>query len=102
MGCSAGSCPYPSFQTVIPIVGILLVIDGIVCFVGFRQAFPVGVIFSVLTVALVVVGWGSQINAEAASVVVAALIALVLNIAAVRSRGAMSEQGNPMNLPVFG
>jgi len=47
-------------------------------------------------------GYASTVSNDAIIGVAFALVALLVNIEAMRSRSGISEQANPMNLPVFG
>lgn len=86
----------------LPWIGVLLVLDSIVCFVGFRLAFPVGGLFSVAIAAIALFDSGGLTIGVYASLGLVSLVALVLDLVAMRSKRVLSEQGNPMNLPVFG
>lgn len=47
-------------------------------------------------------GYPSTVSNDAIIGVAFALVALLINLDAVRSKSGISEQANPMNLPVFG
>lgn len=89
-------------QALLPWIGVLLVLDSIACFVGFRLAFPVGGLLSVAIAAIALFDSGGLTVGLYASLGLVSLVALVLDLIVMRSRRGLSEQGNPMNLPVFG
>lgn len=84
------------------VVGILLLLDSIVCIVGFRTAFYGSAALSVLLI-LDILLFGAAISdiAFIASVLLG-LITVVLDIITVRHREIVSEENHPLNLPVFG
>ena len=91
-----------TLYAVILIFGAILFGDGLACFIGVRRAFQVAVADAVAL--LVSFSLSQNALAVATSVVAIALslVTLVLSVAASRSPGRLSEQTNPMNLPVFG
>jgi len=92
-------------STVDPVILILAAIllgDGLACLVGVRRAFQVAAAdAAALLVSFLLspnaLGVGTSLLA-----IVLSLVTLVLGVAASRSPGKLSEQTNPMNLPVFG
>jgi hypothetical protein len=110
--CSSQGCPsfIPLYSVVsLVLVSMLLVVGGL-GFWGASAAYVAGAVLSAAALALagytvaVVRGYGylSTASNDAAIGVAFALVALLVNIDAMRSRGGISEQANPMNLPVFG
>jgi hypothetical protein len=82
-------------------VGILFLIDSLVCLYGVRQAFYGSAVLSLAVIILVLllgvpyaVGW--------LAIILLSALTLSLDVVATRSASKMPEQGNPMNLPVFG
>ena len=101
--CPSGGCPVSILQAAVPYIGVLLVLDALVCFIGLRSAHFVGGALSAAIAAVIAFNWAGQAGGEAwASLVVLSLVSVMLDILAVRRRSQMSEQANPMNLPVFG
>ena len=83
-------------------LGVLLLIDAVVCFVGIWLAFPIGALLSFLMLPLVALEWnalGTMYSSISIGVAVAAMISD--GFAAV-SRTKLPEQNHPLNLPVFG
>lgn len=78
-----------------------LLVDSLLCIYGVYYAFPVAAVLSVVLAAeapLLFSGYGYQES----TLLVVSLVGLALNVLAYRSRSQISEQANPMNLPVFG
>ncbi len=97
--CSAGAAP--------PIAGIvlavLLIADAGLEFRGSWLAFPAGVVLSAGGLMLMVLGSNSSYSITNSYVGAAlGVLTIVLVAVALRRRAKMPEQGNPMNLPVFG
>ncbi len=82
-------------------VGILFLIDSAVCLYGVRQAFYASAALSVVVIILDLL-LGTPYAAGWLVVLALSLLTLLLDIIALRSASKMPEQGNPMNLPVFG
>ena len=98
------SCPLlsgVSIPSLIPYFGAALTIFAIASLTGFRAVFAASAVLSAVTSALVVQYALEGIRADIVLLLLA-LIAAVLNFLASRHGGRMSEQSNPMNLPVFG
>src|SRR5712692_1048218 len=91
-----------TLAAVILIFGAILFGDSLACFVGVRRAFQV----AAADAAALLVSFFLSPNAlgVATSLVAIALslATVVLGVAASRSPARLSEQTNPMNLPVFG
>ena len=89
-------------QIWITALGVLLIADSLACFYGANVDFALSSLASALLVLLGLVGWGSGYTwVEWATVAIGALD-VVLGLLAYRSTTSLSEQANPMNLPVFG
>lgn len=111
LGNGGGCSPFPTtyLWASLPL-GVILLIVGALGVWGASAAYTGGIIISVVTLAVM----GQAVVADAgyaifhwsnnASVVgaVLAVIAIGVNLAGKRARGGLSEQANPMNLPVFG
>jgi hypothetical protein len=108
--CTSSGCP-PRFPAIIPEVELALVVvlllTGFIGAWGARFAFYGGALFSVAF--LLVAGysawlWGGLLYGGVVSWIGAGLsvIAMAANVLALRGKNRMLEQGNPMNLPVFG
>ncbi|TLY01953.1 MAG: hypothetical protein E6K95_06120 [Thaumarchaeota archaeon] len=91
-----------TLDAVILIFGVILFGDGLACLVGVRLAFQVAAVDA----AALIVSFFLSPNALGVSTsqvaIALSLVTLVLGVAASRSPGKLSEQTNPMNLPVFG
>jgi hypothetical protein len=103
-GCTTPwGCVHPDvLLPLVPYLGGILVVCAAISLVGFRFAFiPGGTISAILAVAAGYIAVSSRVPIF----VLLALFcadAAVLSLWALRRRGALSEQANPMNLPVFG
>lgn len=91
--------------TVTSALSVVLIVDSIVCLIAPRKAFYASALLAALVAALF--GYGGLYSGTLVDlgVIVAlglAVTTVVLSIAAARSGGTVSEQSNPMNLPVFG
>jgi len=87
------------------VLGILLALDSVACFRGFSFSYPLGAVLSVLVALLTANGWAGWTGLAApfhVSLFIVSLLAFVFNLVAILSRERMPEQGNPLNLPVFG
>lgn len=115
--CPAGvPCPGPTFSQsgvfvlLMMACAVLLVLDGLLGLWGAWFAYPVGAVVSAALLATTGYAYWSDsavsymaswtINELVAAVVSA--VGLTTNAVAWRVRSAISEQANPMNLPVFG
>jgi hypothetical protein len=104
--CPASGCPFPQFipyfsEALFALPVVLLIVGALgVWGVGF--AYLAGAVlsaFALLFMAYVVFLLEST-NAEVGAALAA--IAIVANVVGMRGRSGLSEQANPMNLPVFG
>jgi hypothetical protein len=84
------------------IVGAILAIDSLVSFAGVRASFIVGSVLSTAVLAIIAIQWGAYLDSYSMAAVVLSLLAVVADFVASRPARALSEQSNPMNLPVFG
>jgi hypothetical protein len=101
--CPAGGCPFPVLQGLVPVLGVLLILDSLVCFVGLRSAFQVGGALAAVIAAIALAYWAGQTGGGYwAVLVVLSLASLILDLLAQRPSRQLREQANPMNLPVFG
>ena len=112
--CPAGGCPFPQFLSLYSVGGLFLaavmLIIGVLGVWGASFAYrggaivcAAGVLFWVYAVA-VTSGYGylSTWTNEGLVGAAASAAAAALNLVGQRSRSGMTEQANPMNLPVFG
>ena len=106
-----GRTPFiPTYSLVGLVVAIVAFADGAVGVWGASLAYTAGALLSgavlLITAFTVLIASGnaypSVVSDDAIIGVAFALVALLVNVEAVRSRSGMSEQANPMNLPVFG
>ncbi len=89
------------FGTLLLWASAFLLVDSLLCIYGVYYAFPVAAVLSVVLAAdapLLFSGYSYQ----ELTLLVLSLAGLALNLLAYRSRSQLSEQANPMNLPVFG
>ncbi len=114
--CSTNLCPNPPFNPLysevflIGLASIILLVIGLIGIWGYWLAYPVGALLSAMF--LLAMGYSAWIEATYTyptvegylSLISAALagIALVVNLFAWKAKNILSEQANPMNLPVFG
>jgi hypothetical protein len=89
------------FQALLLWASAFLFVDSLLCIYGVHYAFPAAAALGAALAAdspLILSGYTLQ------EVVLLALslIGLILNVLAFRSTSQLSEQANPMNLPVFG
>jgi hypothetical protein len=88
-------------------LGVILVLDSLVCFLNWTKAFYASAFLSVLGI-LIVVAVGPSPNGPefvlGAFLVSVSLgmLTIALNVVAARSRTFVPEQDHPLNLPVFG
>ncbi len=112
--CPASGCPGPSFIPTYSVFSLALaavvLIVGALGLWGASFAYPAGAVtsgvallFTAYTV-VVVNGYAYLTTASDDAIIglAFALVALVVNLDAMRSKSGISEQANPMNLPVFG
>ena len=110
---SASTCPpfsgcltkFPGgsdLQGALFLVGAILAIDSLVSFAGIRASFIVGSVLSTAILAIVAIQWGTYSDIYSLAAVALSLLAVVADFVASRPARALSEQSNPMNLPVFG
>ena len=112
--CPANGCPGPSFVPTNSIIGLglalVLLAVGVMGLWGASLAYLGGTFLSAASLIMtgytvaIVRGYGILSAASDDAVIAAAfaLVALIVNAQAMRSKGSISEQANPMNLPVFG
>lgn len=114
MACPFNGCPGAAVGGVlgdaVMVLGVLLILDGAVGVWGARSAYWGGVALSAAFLAgMAYVAWADSAYSflsyavrDAEIGVALALVALAVNVLATRAGGGISEQANPMNLPVFG
>lgn len=100
----------PLYSLAAPALATALLVVGAVAVWGASFSYVVGGVLSAAvlfvtgyTVAVVFGhGYASTVSNDAIIGVAFALVALIVNIDAMRSKSGISEEVNPMNLPVFG
>lgn len=112
--CLSTSCPgqpfIPLYSVAAPALALALLAVGVVGVWGASFSYVAGGVLSAAALfvtgySVAVVfgrGYSSTISNDAIIGFAFALVALLINVDAVRSKGSISEQANPMNLPVFG
>jgi len=105
-----GSPFIPLYSLATPALAVALLVVGALSLWGAYFSYIAGVALSAAALLVtgytiaVVFGHGyvSAVSDDAIIGVAFALVALLANVDAMRSKGGISEQANPMNLPVFG
>ncbi|MDV3243834.1 MAG: hypothetical protein LYZ66_01510 [Nitrososphaerales archaeon] len=82
-------------------LGVLLAADSLACFYGIRYAFGVGAVLAAVFAVFASVAW-SALSAVQIATILLSLVTVISSVLAFRASSKMPEQGNPMNLPVFG
>lgn len=106
--CPANPAQYPCAASAAPpiagiVLAVLLIADAGLEFRGTWLAFPAGIVLSAGGLMLMVFGSnGSYSITDSYVGSVLGVLAIVVVAVALRRRAKMPEQGNPMNLPVFG
>jgi len=90
------------WETLTLALAAVLVLDSIVAFVGPSRIFYSTALVSALLAGSEWVGGGSDASTAILLSVVMGGATLVLSVGAARFEPKVSEQSNPMNLPVFG
>jgi len=83
-------------------LGVVLVICSIAGLVAPRLVFYAEALVSLVIATLVILAYRAMDPVFLSSTLVLVLLAAVSSLVAARSRARLSEQVNPMNLPVFG
>lgn len=83
------------------VIGALLLVDSGLCFYGLGAAFYGVTILSLLIIVASFLG-GETFAGLPGLVLGLSAVTVVVSAVAARSESTMAEQGNPMNLPVFG
>ncbi|MDA4126238.1 MAG: hypothetical protein OK452_03405 [Thaumarchaeota archaeon] len=91
-------------------LAVILIVDGVIGIWGTWYAYPAGALISAILLfamgysAWIQSGYTYLIDQYYQDLIGAALavIGLLVNLIAWRSKNVLSEQANPMNLPVFG
>jgi hypothetical protein len=91
-----------NFQVALLAVGVTLAIDSLVSFAGIRASFVVAAVLSAAALAIVAIQWGTYQSAESGTALGLSALSVVVDLVASRPAKGLSEQSNPMNLPVFG
>ena len=89
-------------QMLIMAFGVVLILDSLACLYGANIAFAGSAVVSGLFVFSAWVGWGGGYSGFEWAALAVALVNIVMSVIAYRSSSTLSEQANPMNLPVFG
>ena len=98
--CSLGTGGYGGY--LVAFLGVVLLVASVVAYFGPRVGYYAQAAASALVVIIILTAEGGRGSAYAWAVLVPSMTSTVLGLMAARSRGGMAEQGNPMNLPVFG
>ncbi len=98
----ATSRMHGSDNVILLALGIVLMIDSLVCFRGVLEAFYASFVLAIVA-ALGVLSWG--VNLGSAGFAVTALLAaltIILDALGARRKTSFTEEDHPLNLPVFG
>jgi hypothetical protein len=98
----SGPLSASQLQEALFVIGAFLALDALVSFVGVRASFILGAALSAAALVVVAVQWGTYSATDSSVAVVLSLLSVVADVVASRPARGMSEQTNPMNLPVFG
>ena len=82
--------------------GAILIVFSLGCFYGANIAFAGSAIVSGLMLVFSALGWGDGLSTVQWAALALAAINIPLSLLAFKSSTGLSEQANPMNLPVFG
>lgn len=82
-------------------LGVLLAADSLACFYGIRYAFGAGAILAAVFASSAYFAWSEFTDVQIAALILS-ILTLIASLLAFRASSKMPEQGNPMNLPVFG
>ncbi len=98
-----GATPYSSlWGTIALTLAVILVLDSLVALVAPKRVFYASALLSVLLGGSVWLGSGSDATIVTLLTLVLTGVTFVLSVLAARFEPKVSEQSNPMNLPVFG
>lgn len=110
VNCGGYPIPIPTGTWIALVLVAALIIVGALGMWGASIAYPAGSALS--TIALLLTGYTVAVTRsygylsfatnDAALGVAFSLVALLVNLQAMRAKSGLSEQANPMNLPVFG
>ena len=89
-------------QLLVSALGVVLVLDSLACLYGANVAFAGAAVVSAFLVFTFLVGWGGEFTGLKLATLLIAFLNILLSTIAFRSSTGLSEQANPMNLPVFG
>ena len=102
IGPTASPVPNTELDTALLAAGVILAVVSLVSFTGLRVTFALGAVLSAAALVTVGLTWGTYPTDDSIAVAALSLVALVVDAVASRPSRGMSEQTNPMNLPVFG
>jgi hypothetical protein len=105
--CQTSLCPLgpgwvPWVPSAVVAVGVALAVASVVAFSLTKKAFYFGALLSAVLATLVYGYMAYSSWGYGWTTVLLAIASAVLGVLAARKRPGMSEQSNPMNLPVFG
>ena len=89
-------------QTLLGSLGVLLILTSLVCFYGANLAFAGSAVLAGIMFLVALISWSGDFSGLEWATLILAIIAVALGMLAFRSTQDISEQANPMNLPVFG
>jgi ABC-type transport system involved in multi-copper enzyme maturation permease subunit len=94
--------PQPPWSTLTLALAAVLVVDSFIALFGPKRIFYSAALLSALLVGSELIGSGSAPTAAGLLTMALAGVTLALSMVAARFEQEVSEQSNPMNLPVFG
>jgi hypothetical protein len=98
----ATSRMHSSDNIILLALGIVLVIDSLVCFRGVLEAFYASVVLAIVA-ALGILSWGVSLGSAGFAVTaLLAVLTVILDALGARRKTSFTEEDHPLNLPVFG
>lgn len=101
-GVSSPNLLYGGLPEVVLVLGVLLLVDAVVCRWGASLAFFVGVILSAGLLVSNAMAYSTLGGIPLVAGMLISIIAAIADFLASRGTQKIPEQANPMNLPVFG
>lgn len=105
-----GSCSLFGVDHIVLLLGVVLLIDSLVCFLAFSKAFYASAALSALVLLLVLFSVWAGISSMQAWInypaipasILLGIVTVAVDVIAARRKTYVSEENHPLNLPVFG
>jgi hypothetical protein len=97
------SVPFQEYSLAVLTFGVILLLDSVVCLLGWSRAF-----YASAGISLLVVLWevlfrgGAPVLVAFIGGIALAALTIGLDVVAARTRDVIAEEDHPLNLPVFG